>query len=118
MERTIEELNSLPLNEKAKKMLVLVGEEPKPESIYCVQLAIWGITKNHIEVEEGIKEFILAMSTWSPARLMNFFMLPYNDIDREIDWDNMETPKELACAIINFIEEKIAIHFPFYFSVE
>jgi len=115
---TIEELNSLPLNHKSRDMLILLGEKPDPNIPYCIQLALWGLKRLNLEVEEGVKEFIHAMPSWRPSRFMNFFMLPSENIKGDIHWEDATSPEELVYAIITYIEDKIAHHFPFYFSVE
>jgi len=115
---TIEELNNLPLNMRSREMLILLGQKPDPTILYCIQLAIWGLEKLNLEIEEGIKEFIMAMPSWPPSRLMNFFMLPLEDEKRYVLWEDFTSPEELALAIINYMEDKIAFHFPFCFSVE
>lgn len=117
MDKTIDDLNDSPLNKRAKEMLILAGEEPDPDSLYCIQLALWGITKKNMDIEEGIKEFINAMTTWRPSRLMNFFMLPYDD-GMDFDLEHFSTPEALARAIIDYIEDKITTHFPFNFTAE
>ncbi len=118
MERTIEELNRLPLNNRSREMLIEAGEEPISSCLYCVQLAIWGITKKGIDTEEGVKEFIRAMPGWRETRLVNFFMLPFEDNKSDFNWEGTSTPEELAEAIINHIEYKVVTHFPFYLSAE
>lgn len=118
MKKTLKELNDLPLNSKSKEMLINVGEEPDSSILYCVQLAIWGITKKNIDVEQGIKEFIYAMPQWREARLINFFMLPIEDDGSDFLWEDLSTPEELAEAIINHIEYKVTTHFPFHFHAE
>ncbi len=118
MKKTIEELNKLPLNERSREMLIKVGEAPIPSCLYCVQLAIWGMSMNSLYVEEGVKEFINAMPSWSATRLMNFFMLPFGGEDQDFSWEDTKTPEELAIAIINHIENKVITHFPFYMSAE
>lgn len=118
MERTVEELNTLPINERAKEMLIMAGEKPDSGSLYCVQLAIWGIEKKNMDTEDGIKEFINAMTTWRASRLMNFFMLPYEKEEKSFNWEEKKTPEELARTIIEYIEYKIAIHFPLYFAAD
>jgi len=118
MKKTLKELNDLPLNNKSKEMLICLGEEPDSKSLYCIQLAIWGITKKNMDVEQGIKEFIFAMPEWREARLINFFMLPLEDDGSGFNWEDTSTPEELAEAIINHIEYKVTTHFPFHFNAE
>ena len=110
-------LNSLPVNGKAKDMLVQTGEKPDPVSMYAVQLAKWGIENGRIETEISVLETVEAMMTWRPVRLANFFMInPDGDYDPS-GWEEAQTPLDLATVILEEIEEKMMHHFPLYRSL-
>ena len=116
---TIKELNRLPVNQKAEKMLREIGVAPDPQSLFCVQLALWAIEKDLIEVDESVAETTNAMLTWRTPRLMNF--LTIRGPDEHVLFDGCEgsqTPQELASKVLEVIENRMMIHFPWYFDVE
>ena len=116
---TIEDLNCLPVNRKAEKMLREIEQVPDPQSLYCVQLALWAIDMALVEVDESVAETTNAMLTWKPVRIVNFFLTHESDVHTTFDICNtMETPQEFACQILEIIENRMMIHFPWYFSIE
>jgi len=116
---SIEMFNVLPVNEKAKELLIKTGIAPDLTSLYCVQLAKWGYERGGIEAEDSVFETIEAMLVWRPARIANFLMIDTERMDYEPQgWQEAKEPLDLAQIIINDIEEKIRIHFPLYGSVE
>jgi hypothetical protein len=116
---TIEDLNCLPVNRKAEKMLQEADRVPDPQSLFCVQLALWAIDKALVEVDESVAETTNAMLTWKPVRIVNFFLTREYDVHSTFEGcETMETPQELACQILEIIENRMMIHFPWYFSVE
>lgn len=118
MYKTIEELNMLPLNKRAKDMLIIAGETPDGSSMHSVQLALWGIEKGKISTDYSVVETVKAMLSWMPARIMNFFMLPAGGDNNPKGWDDARTPEELAGIVLDYIEDKMSIHFPYYRSAE
>lgn len=110
-------LNSLPVNGKAKKMLIQTGEKPDPVSMYAVQLAKWGIEKGRIEAESSVLETVEAMITWRPVRLVNFFIINSDGDYNPAGWEGAQTPIDLATIILEEIEEKMMLHFPLYGSL-
>jgi len=116
--RDVEELNSQPINIKAKKMLEQVGEELEPSSLYAVQLAWWGINKGGLTTEVSVAETIEAMLAWRPARLMNFFMLTRDGNFHISGWEETNNPRELAQLLLVEIEKKVFLYFPGYFSID
>lgn len=116
---TIQELNLLSANQKAGKMLQEIGLIPDQHSLYSVQLALWAIENSLADVDESVAETTRAMLTWKPARLMNF--LVDRSCEAQVAFDGCEasrTPQELACKILEIIENRMMIHFPWYFDVE
>jgi hypothetical protein len=115
----IEDINNLPVNRKAEKMLLEIGAVPDPQSLFCVQLALWAIEKALVEVDESVAETANAMLTWRPARLMNFLTLQgSDDHDAFAGCEASQTPQDLAFKVIEIIENRMMIHFPWYFNVE
>jgi hypothetical protein len=119
VKENIEGLNGLPVNQKAREMLQQVGEEPDSACVYCVQLALWGLEKGKVEVESTLSETVKAMMTWRPVRIMNFLMMEkdmkgYNPAG----WEEANSPVDLARVILDEIENKMLIHFPWYQSHE
>lgn len=115
----IEDLNNLSINRRAADMLCEVGEEPDKKSLFCVQLALWAIEKAGVTVESSVEETIRAMLTWRPVRLTNFLMMPEADECLTSDnWEGFQTPEELASMILEIMERRMLVHFPWYFNCE
>jgi hypothetical protein len=115
----IEDLNNLSINRRAADMLCELGEEPDPKSLFCVQLALWAIEKAGVTVETSVEETIRAMLTWKPVRLSNFLMIPEDTTYiMSDDYESAQTPEEFACMILDILENRMMIHFPWYYNVE
>jgi hypothetical protein len=117
-EMDIESLNLLPVNRKARKMLEEAGENPDDGGLYCIQLALWGLDDGGLEADDDVVETVRAMVAWGPVRLMNFFIIvpPGEGFDPP-RWEEAESPVELAQVLLNEVEAKVRIHFPWYGSV-
>jgi hypothetical protein len=114
----LEMLNVMPVNEKAMHLLGVVGIVPDPASLYFVQIAKWGYEKGGIEVEASVSETIEAMLSWSPVRIANFFMMDTRgDGYSPRGWQEAEKPRDFALVLLNDVEEKVLIHFPYYGSI-
>ena len=114
----MEHLNKMPVNQKAKRMLQKSGEELQNDSLHCVQLARWAIGNGYVMVEHDVDETIKAMMTWRPARIMNFFMVAVGEEYSPDGWERARDRHELALLIVEDIEEKMVIHFPWYRTAE
>ena len=116
---TLEDLNSHPVNQKARHMLEEIGEQPDPTCLHSVQLALWGIEKGSIEAEPMLVETVSAMVGWSPERLVNF-LLPGRPAAQVSPpgWERAAEPLSLARCIVEEIEEKMMAHFPWYGHLE
>jgi hypothetical protein len=110
-------LNSLPVNGKAREMLIRTGEKPDSASMYAVQLVKWGIEGGRAEAESSVIETVEAMMTWRPVRLVNFFMISSDGDFDPAGWEDAQTPLDLATVILDEIEEKMMLHFPLYGSL-
>jgi hypothetical protein len=114
----MEKLNKLPVNRKAKEMLKKAGEKPDPLSPYFAQLALWGIEKGKIEVENTVTETVKAMLAWRPARIANFLMLAETKEGFSPEgFEKVNNPVELAKIILDDIENRLMAHFPWYQSL-
>jgi hypothetical protein len=115
----IERLNSFPVNRKAEIMLRTLELTPESTCLYTVQLALWGIEKAGLHVENSVAETVRAMTTWTVARLVNFLMLSgESEVYSPAGWEGAQTPEQLASVILESIEGKMMIHFPWCFSAE
>ncbi len=116
----IKQMNTSPFHLKARQMLRAAGEEPNEESLYGVQLALWGMhhgARDDDDVNNPLGETVQAMITWGPERLKNFFLAECANAPAEPDWTAMEDPRTMAKAILDEIEARIAIHFPWYYDL-
>jgi hypothetical protein len=113
-------LNAMPVNEKAKRMLVEAEQTPDTTVMYWVQMAGWGVEKGLIcvDTQNSLVETIKAMATWSTARLMNFFIISDEKDYDPPGWRNTDSPVDLARAALDDIENKMFLHFPWYGSLE
>jgi hypothetical protein len=111
----IERLNCLPLNRKARQMLEETGVKIEPGCLHAVQLALWEIGRGEMEVETSLIETVQAMTGWSPERLANFLMLSPDSREWGTSgWMEAETPSALAKLLLDEIEAKMILHFPWY----
>ncbi len=116
----IREMNTSSFHQKARRMLQAAGEEPSEESLYGVQLALWGIghgARDDDDSTSPLGETLRAMVAWGPERLKNFFLVGTANASAEPDWAAMEEPATMAKAILDEIEERLAIHFPWYYDL-
>jgi hypothetical protein len=114
----MEQLNMMPVNQKAKGVLQKIGEASHADTFYCVQLVNTVLTRGEIEAEEDLVQTVKAMTTWKPQRIMNFLMIaPGTEYDPK-GWQQTEDYRELAKIILDDIEEKMVKHFPWYRSGE
>jgi|WetSurMetagenome_2_1015567.scaffolds.fasta_scaffold592672_1 hypothetical protein len=114
----MEHLNMMPVNRRAKEVLQEIGEEPRIDSLYCVQLVISLLNRGEMEAEEDLCQTVKAMMTWKPQRIMNFLMIaPGAEYDPQ-GWQKVKDYRELARIILDDIEEKMVKHFPWYRSGE
>jgi hypothetical protein len=111
-------LNRWPINGMAEKMLRELGETPDPASMYLLQLASWAVKTGKTEAENDVGETVNAMTEWRPERIMNFFLL--HEAGQEYDppgWTEAKTPLDLALILLDDIERKMVMHFPWYRSL-
>jgi hypothetical protein len=114
----MEQLNTMPINRRAKEVLQEINEKPCDGTFYCVQLVISVLNRGVIEAEEDLVQTVQAMAAWRPERIMNFLMIaPGTEYDPQ-GWQKAEDYRELAKSILDDIEEKMVRHFPWYRSGE
>jgi hypothetical protein len=110
----MEYLNMIPVNQRAKEALLEIGEEPCAGAFYCAQLVISALNRGAIEAEEDLTQTLKAMMTWKPQRIMNFLMIaPGAEYDPQ-GWQKAKDYLQLAKIILDDIEEKMVMHFPWY----
>jgi hypothetical protein len=113
----IDRLNGQGVNRKAKEMLVRCGEDPEAGCLHCVQLARWALDHSYFSVEDAVFETVRAMTEWKPARLVNFLMDDGSAEYTPKGWDNTQGPEELAWVILEDIETRAYVTFPWYASM-
>ena len=114
----MKDLNAMPVNVRAREFLERSGKEACDDTLYCIQVALFALHSGLAEAEVDVAETLSAMISWRPQRIVNFLMLM--DID-EYDppgWKDAPGIKDFAEAVIDDIEQKIVIHFPYYRSPE
>lgn len=113
----MDRLNSQAINQKAKEMLIRSGEEPQAGCLHCIQLARWALDHGYFSVEDAVFETIQAMTEWGPARLMNFLLNGGSAEYAPKGWETSGGPEELASVILEDIEARAYLTFPWYGSV-
>ena len=114
----IKDLNTMPVNVKARMLLGGSGDGTEDGSLHCVQAALHAIRSGEITVETDVAETVNAMMVWRPQRLVNFFMLMSGEEYDPPGWETAANLKEFAEAILDDIENKMVTHFPYYRSPE
>lgn len=108
----------MPVNRRAKEVLQKINEEPRADSLCCVQLVIFVLNRGEIEAEEDLRQTVKAMVAWRPERIMNFLMITPDGEYNPRGWEKAGDYRELAKIILDDIEEKMVRHFPWYRSGE
>jgi hypothetical protein len=116
--REMERLNLLPAHQKARRMLEEIGEPIDPACLHSVQLALWAVKTGRVEADPVLLETLLAMTAWSPERIRAFFMIAEEgDAYRLSGWETAERAEHMATLILDEIEAKMVIHFPWYYDL-
>ncbi len=110
----MERLNMMAVNERARRALLEIGEEPHAGSLYCVQLVDAVLRREEIEAEEDVTQTVKAMMTWRPERISNFLMINPGDEYSPQGWQNAANYRELAKIILDDVENRMVRHFPWY----
>lgn len=110
------DLNTMPVGLKARDFLESAGLEPLEGCFHCVQMAFWAIDTGLVAVEMDVVETVKAMMDWRPQRIANFFMLMPGEEYEPAGWEKAGGLKEMAVIILDDIENKMILHFPYYRS--
>jgi hypothetical protein len=114
---TMDELNDLPVNRRARDLLDGMGEPVDGSSMHVAELALWGIQKGGLEAEPVVVETLRAMLHWTPARCLNFFCERFPDGLPDIPgWEEALDAREFAQMILSETDRKTFIHFPCYLA--
>lgn len=114
----LKDLNMMPVNVMALRLLEESGDHAVDGSLHCVRAAMHAIESNQVTVETDVAETVAAMMSWRPQRLVNFFMLMNGEEYDPPGWERSRDLKEFAQAILDDIENKMVTHFPYYRSPE
>ncbi len=110
----LRDINTMPVNVKARDILEGCGEETLEESFHCAQLAMYAIENDQVIVEMDVAETVKAMMAWRPQRIVNFFMIMNGGEYDPPGWQTAVGLKEFAQIILDDIENKMVTHFPYY----
>jgi len=113
-----DDLNAMPVNTKARVILEEAGEKPLGGCLHCVQAALCAIERELVTAETDLTETVKAMMAWRPQRIVNFLMLIADEEYDPAGWEGAEGLGEFAGAILDDIESKMVMHFPYYRSPE
>lgn len=80
--------NREPLNKKAKEFLREVKEVPDSSTLYCLQLAQWGLEKGGLDIDYRVKESLPILMMEPPGLMMKRlegYLMYSDDPDEGID---------------------------------
>lgn len=112
------DLNAMPVNVRARHFLEKADSPIRDESLYCAQAVMYAIDQDMITAESDVAETVNAMQDWLPPRIVNFLTLMYIDEYDPPGWREASDIKEFAECILDDIEHKMVMHFPYYRSPE
>lgn len=97
--------NREPLNKKAKEFLREVKEVPDSSTLYCLQLAQWGLDKGGLEIDYRVKESLPILMS-EPADLvmkkLEGYLMDSTDPNDFLDLLNgHKTPEDLAWSVLD-----------------
>ena len=65
-------------------------------------------------LRQVVIETLQAMATWLPERIMNFLELLPGQEYEPAGWEMAETPTDLATIVLNDMENRMFVKFPWY----
>lgn len=112
------DINRMTINRIAADMLRSLGRQPESDCVHFLELILWSLELGHIEVERAVSETLQAMTTWRPQRIMNFLdLLPGQEYE-PAGWKSAQTPIDLALLVLQDVEDRMFVKFPWYGSFE
>ncbi len=113
----MKELNMMPVNVMALRLLEESGDHAVDGSLHCVRAAMHAIKQSgHCQDgcgRDGRRNVVL-----EAQRLVNFLMLMNGEEYDPPGWENAGDLREFAQVVLDDIENKMVTHFPYYRSPE
>jgi len=109
--------NLSPLNFLAKKLLKKAGESPSPRSLYCLQLAMWGLESGNLETNQpGLRENLESfLWQFSPRRAMEILEGPdRHDLLRDLPKEERENLVSLTLVVLEQLHSRLSAELPGY----
>jgi len=104
--------NQEPLNVKAREFLKQVGESPEPDGLYCLQLALWGLTKGKVAYDPEIMDSIYLLMEKPQDLVLRWLEREPAEEDPEDQLIDLltgnETPEALAWSVLDRLSELLA----------
>jgi hypothetical protein len=106
--------NNKAVNRLAKQFLLQVKRAPDPMSLYCLQLAIWGLEEGGLTLGDEyyeIEETLPAMLQWDQAKVMRLLeRIPGEKerIDLLVGYLPTDTPEDLAWVVLDHLRDTLA----------
>ena len=107
-------LNQEPLNQQAKRLLDLAGEESNPDGLYLLQLAEWGLVSNQVDepddqTRERLLEKVRRLQDWlHPEKAYRYLLDNRDDPGARLlddnDLDDLKEPQEGAALVLEALE--------------
>ncbi len=96
-------LNNNKLNRACKKFLLEEKEHVDPYSLYCLQMAKWGLEKGGLAIDYEVEETLGEMFGWDQQKVMTWLEQrnPYDPVEWVDILNGHKTATDLAGAILN-----------------
>ena len=107
-------LNQEPLNQQAKRLLELAGEDPNPDCLYLLQLAVWGLESREVGKPEQEREMLLEkvyrLMDWpNPEKAFRYLLDNRDDPEGRLlddnDLDDVTEPWYGASIVLDALEQ-------------
>lgn len=105
------------LNQLSKKLLKKAGEDPSPRSLYCLQLALWGLESGNLESNQpGLRENLESLLyQFSPKRAMEILEGPdRHDLLKDLPKEERDNPLSLALVVLEQLHSRLSAELPGY----
>ncbi|PKN63261.1 MAG: hypothetical protein CVU57_20360 [Deltaproteobacteria bacterium HGW-Deltaproteobacteria-15] len=109
--------NLSQLNLLAKKLLKKAGEDPSPDSLYCLQLAMWGLESGNLESDQpGLRENLESLLyLQEPKKALKFLEGPdQHDLLRDLPKEERNNPLSLALVVLEQLHSRLSAELPGY----
>lgn len=98
------------LNRESRAALIELKQSPESTGLYCLQLAQWALDKSLTSGDSRLQESLYSMQGWKPRVVMTFL----EQSGDPVPWSEIETPTDLAEAVLMTIHDNLTSLIPDY----